>query len=114
MRWFLNQPLWVLVACVFFVTTHLSCNDTLARIWNLSLKQKQLTQRIKDLKEKNKLVVERLNKLSDPLFLEKEARNRLNLVGERDLVFIFSDNDQSKKPIDSQKKNNLEKPHRDQ
>ncbi len=69
---------------------HLSCDGTLARTWNMGIKQRQLDGRMLDLQKKNALVEERLDKLSDKNFLEKEVRSRFNLVGQRDIIFIFS------------------------
>ena len=91
LRWFFNRPFWVFVVCMFGVSSHLSCSGALARIWNMGVKQKQLTGRLTDLKQKNHLVEEQLSRLSDRHFLEQEAKSRFNLVGERDIVFIFSE-----------------------
>lgn len=92
-----NQPLWVFIACLLFVSIHIGFDGTLLRIWHLYDRHKELRNRIVDIQVKNSIVEERLKQLSNPRFLIKEARDRFNLVGEGDIVFIFSDPTESNK-----------------
>jgi len=87
----LNRPLWVLIICIVLLLFNVMFDGTLSRLMNLVRSQKVLKSRIKDLERKNALVEDRLKKLSDSEFLEKEAKDRFNLIGEEDIVFIFSD-----------------------
>ena len=91
MEEFLKRPLWLLIACAVIVCTHLVLDGTLLRMWHLYNSRKVLEGRITDIQTKNLLVEERLGKLSDSRFLEREVRDRFNLVGEEDIIFIFSD-----------------------
>ena len=88
---FLDRPLWVLILCVTVVGAHLILDGTVLRMWRLYHSRKVLENRITDINIKNQLVEERLGKLSDSRFLEREVRDRFNLVGEEDIIFIFSD-----------------------
>ena len=88
---FLNRPVWLLIFCSVVVFTHLVFDGTIVSMWHLYNSRKVLENRIMDIQVKNTLVKERLNKLSDSQFLEREVRDRFNLVGEKDIVFIFAD-----------------------
>ena len=88
---FLDRPFWVFIACVSVVCTHLIFDGTFVRMWNLRSSSKVLESRIKDIQQKNEIVKNRMKKLSDSQFLEREVRDRFNLVGEEDIIFIFSD-----------------------
>ena len=96
---FLNRPLWVLSACAFLVVLHLSLDGTFIRIWHLKTSQKILEKQIESLHIKNTLIEERIQKLkqSDSRILESEARERFNLVGEKDIIFIFSNTSKDNK-----------------
>ena len=93
---FLNQPLWLLIAVSSIVCMHLFFDGTFLRMWHLYNSRKVLENRIKDIQNKNLLVEERLKKLSDFQFLEREVRDRFNLVGAEDIIFIFSDEEKKK------------------
>ncbi len=90
---FLDRPIWVLIACFSVVCTHLIFDGTFVRMWNLHNSRKVLENRIEDIQQKNERVENRMKKLSDSRFLEREVRDRFNLVGEEDIIFIFSDED---------------------
>ena len=100
----LNRPLWVLIICIVLILSNVMFDGTFSRLMNLVRSQKALKHRIEDLERKNTLVEERLKKLSDSEFLEKEAKDRFNLVGEEDIVFIFSDENTNDSNIDSETK----------
>ena len=89
-RLFWSRPLWVFIACLLFISIHIGFDGTLLRIWHLYGRHKELHKHIIDMQQKNAIVEEKLKKLSNTKFLIKEARDRFNLVGEGDIVFIFS------------------------
>lgn len=53
--------------------------------------QGQLQQEIQTLKARSTELRSKLQKAKDPSFLEREARDRFDLVSEGDLVFVFTD-----------------------
>lgn len=93
MNEFLKRPFWLFIACSVIVCMHLILDGAFLRMWHLYNSRKVLERRISDIQTKNALVEERLNKLSNSRFLEREVRDRFNLVGEEDIIFIFSDED---------------------
>ena len=98
----LDHPFWLLIFCSFVVCMHLILDGSFIRMWNLYNSRKVLENRIRDIQTKNALVKERLKKMYDSRFLEKEIRDRFNLVGEEDIIFIFSE--ESETPAEKEKK----------
>lgn len=47
---------------------------------------------ILDLQKQSSHLDLQLKQAKDPRFIERQARDRLDLVGEHDLLFVFADN----------------------
>ena len=88
---FSHQPLWTLIACLILLCAHLILDGTVLSLWQLYHNRQALENRIADLTHKNGQVERRLKKLSERPFLEKEVKDRFNMVGEEDIIFIFSE-----------------------
>ena len=88
---FSHQPLWTLMACLIFLCIHLVIGGTFLNLWQLYRNRQALEQRIAELTQKNNQVENHLKKLSESPFLEKEVKDRFNMVGEEDIIFIFSE-----------------------
>ena len=96
---FLHRPVWVIIACGILMSAHIVFDGTLWQIYSLSKNRKVLELRIDMIHKKNKEVEGNLKKLSsDSSFLEKEARDRLNLAGENDLIFLFPEEEELTPP----------------
>ena len=91
---FSHQPLWTLIACLILLCVHLIIDKTFLNLWQLYHNRQALEGRITDLTNKNKQVEQRLKKLSERPFLEKEVKDRFNMVEAEDIIFIFSDTPQ--------------------
>ena len=87
----LNRPLKVVVICSFLIFVNLVLEGSLLRLWSLHREQGDLIQRQAKLSQESKDLKMKIEKASDPAFLEREARDRFDLVQEGDLVFVFSD-----------------------
>lgn len=87
--WFLHQPFWVFMVCLLLMSTQIIFDGTLWHIYSLSKNRKVLEKRMSAIQTKNHKVENNLKKLSDSSFLEKEAVEEWNLVGKKDLIFIF-------------------------
>lgn len=88
---FFHQPLKVLVICSILVFFGLLLDGSLLRLWRLNRDSKQLAQRINNLENESKIIDQKLLRTKDPSFIELEAREKLDLASEGDLVFVFSD-----------------------
>lgn len=63
-------------------------------MWSLNRDQTSIQEKIEILQAKNTELKNRLKKVKDPAFLEREARDRFDLVSEGDLVFVFSEEEE--------------------
>ncbi len=66
-------------------------DGSLFRLWSLHRDSEVIGQSIKSLTQQNQDLKKRLLRAKDPAFLEREARDRFDLVSEGDLVFVFSE-----------------------
>ena len=88
-RSFLNHPGKVAIVCMVFFATTLMMNGLLWRLWGLHRDFERLsveiTGTISDIEKLNG----QLKQAKDPSFIERQARDKLDLVSEKDLVFVF-------------------------
>lgn len=75
---------------------NLVLDGSLIRLWSLHRGHGQIQENIAALKAKNQEMKARLKRAKDPAFLEREARDRFDLVSEGDLVFVFSEEEAPK------------------
>jgi cell division protein FtsB len=89
----LNRPLKVLLVCAALIFVNLILEGSLLRLWSLHREKDGLVKKQAELRQESHELSLKLEKASDPSFLEREARDRFDLVSEGDLVFVFSDGD---------------------
>ncbi len=87
----LQAPQKVLWICLGLVVANMILDGSLFRLWSLNRDHTAIQEKIQVLQSKNSDLKSRLKKAKDPAFLEREARNRFDLVSEGDLVFVFSE-----------------------
>jgi cell division protein FtsB len=87
----LQAPQKVIWICLVLVTLNLVLDGSLFRLWSLYHENDHIQNKIESIKEQNSDLRARLTKTKDPAFLEREARDRFDLVSEGDLVFVFSE-----------------------
>ena len=85
----LDNPYQVFVySAAFFVVT-MTLNGTPIRLWGLhrdmDRMNSEMTENISDIKRLKQLVAQ----AREPAFIEREALDRLDLVEENDLLFVF-------------------------
>jgi cell division protein FtsB len=73
------------------MTLNLVLDGSLFRLWSLHRDEIAIEHDIRDLKQQNVELKKRLAGAKDPAFLEREARDRFDLVSKGDLVFVFSE-----------------------
>ena len=89
----LNKPAQVLIVCGAVIFYSLVLDGTLFQIRKLYLNQKSLDKKNYEIQAKNKVLLEKLEKLSNLRQIEKEVRNRFDLAGDGDLIFIFPEDE---------------------
>lgn len=87
----LDRPYKVLIICSVIIFCNLVLEGSLLRLWSLHREKDELVEKQQQLRQQSKELTVKLEKASDPAFLEREARDRFDLVSEGDLVFVFSD-----------------------
>ena len=87
----LQAPQKVIVICLGLLVLNGVIDGSLYRLWNLHHDHTNIREKIEVLKSKNEEMKVRLKRAKDPAFLEREARDRFDLVSEGDLVFVFSE-----------------------
>lgn len=60
-------------------------------MWSLNRDFAQLEQSSKQLKIELASLDSKIRQATNPAFVEREARDRFDLVGEGDLVFVFTE-----------------------
>lgn len=88
---FLHSPAKVFVMCLVFASVSLLTDGILYRLWGLRHDQARMTAEIGELQTRISSLNHQLLQARDPSYIERQARDRLDLAGENDLVFIFPD-----------------------
>ncbi len=86
----LSQPVKIAVAAVAVAIASLLTEGSLMNLWNMKVEKKKLQESYKNVHARNtELKSKILRAQSSDRFIGHEARERLDLVGEDELVFIF-------------------------
>lgn len=90
MREFLEHPFKVGIAAVAIAFASLLTEGSLFNLWNLSVEKQRLVEKHQIVTKKNKELTDKILKAKNSSdFIGHEARERLDLVSEDELVFIF-------------------------
>ncbi len=90
-RNFLNHPGRVAVLCLVFLMVTLLLNGLLWKLWSLHRDYERLTADIKGAEANIKKLSLQLKQAKEPSFIERQARDKLDLARDSDLVFVFAD-----------------------
>ena len=85
----LYKPFFVFLLSLIFLFINLILDGTLFKALHLSHSLKIVRHRIEIMEKKTMDIEKKIENSSDPDFVEKEARQRLDYIGEGDLIFIF-------------------------
>lgn len=92
---FFHYPLKVAGLCLFVLFVSLVVEGHLLQIWSLHRDQNDLLAKINRTKGQIENLKKRLKQIEDPSFIEKQAFERFDLVGKGDLVFIFTEENET-------------------
>lgn len=87
----MHHPLKVIMLCLGLAFASLVVEGSLLQLWSLHRDHEDLGRRISRMQEESQKLAMKIQKATDPSFIELEARNRFDLVNEGDLIFVFSD-----------------------
>ncbi len=85
----LNQPQKVLVACLLVLTISLFLNGTVWKVWGLYRDRTVIKEQISQAQITIKSYDQQMIQAKDATFIEHQARDKMDLVSENDLVFVF-------------------------
>ena len=88
----LYKPSFAVLLCFLFLLINLVLDGTLFRVFRLNRDLRVIQNRIEHIEKKNLDIEDKIKKVSDPEFVEKEVRQRLDYTNEGDLIFIFPEN----------------------
>ena len=74
-----------------FIVVTLLLNGLLWKLWSLHRDYERLTADIKEAEVSIKKLSVQLKQAKEPSFIERQARDKLDLVTDSDLVFVFAD-----------------------
>ena len=87
------SPLKVFYICGFLAIFALLFDGTFFRLWSLHRDHANLQYSIASLQHDNQELAEELKKARDPFYLERQARERLQMVQEKEMLFLFAEDE---------------------
>lgn len=85
----LHQPGKIFIVCLLVLVTSLIGNGTIWRLWGLHQDEIRFGQDIAKSKEEAQKLDKQMVIAKDPQHIEHLAKDKMDLVGENDLIFIF-------------------------
>ena len=89
LRQFLNRPHKVLIVCLLVFVISLFINGALWRVWGLRRDLVTIQEQIDAAQKQSAILDVQVQQAKDPVFIERQARDKLDLAGEHDLIFVF-------------------------
>lgn len=87
-KW-LHQPQKVFGVCLSLLLLTLFLNGTLWKLWGLYRDQAFLKEQILASKASMVSIEQQMKQAKDPTFIAREARDKMDLVSDHDLIFVF-------------------------
>lgn len=90
----LNQPLKVFWICASICFASVILDGSFIRLWSLHREATALEKKIQAAKGNAQTIALKIKEAQQPAYIERQARDQLDLVKEGDLVFVFADESQ--------------------
>lgn len=91
LRLLLNHPTKVATYCLIAFVSSIILNGNAFRLWSLHRDFDRMNNEIYQTRQNIGSLSDKLKQAKDPAFIEREARDKLDLAGEHDLVFVFAE-----------------------
>jgi cell division protein FtsB len=88
---FLMNPRRVFTICLIFAASGIVLDGTFYKIWALNNEKKNMEVKIVDVQKSLHTLQNQVKMAHDPKFIEREARDRFDLVNKDDIVFVFAE-----------------------
>jgi len=92
---FLNAPVHVLVYCFLGFTSAVILDGSFFRLWSLHHENNRLTETLERLNADSLVLDQKIHHAKSLDFIERQARDQLDLVEQNELVFVFASEDDS-------------------
>lgn len=89
LRNFLNDPRKVFVVCLVVFILSLFLNGGLWKVWGLRRDYATINTQIELAQKQSSVLSMQILQAKDPVFIERQARDKLDMVSDKDLVFVF-------------------------
>ena len=80
------------MVCLVLIFLSLVVEGSLLQLWRLNRQTDQLKLKINEVSLISKNLKMNIRRASDLKYIDRQARDRFDLVGKDDLIFVFSDN----------------------
>lgn len=90
MQGVLDQPGWVLIFCLLFILANLFMRDGFITLAKLRSDRHVLSMKLQTMEEQVADVEAKIRQAKDPIFVERQAKDKLDMANEDELVFVFS------------------------
>src|SRR2546430_13385888 len=87
---FIHNPRRVFIICLCLVLTTLLADGTLIKIWGLNQDIHKVQNNLNLVNVEIERVEKQVHQANEPAYIEREARDRFDLVEDNDLVFVFA------------------------
>ncbi len=85
----LNQPTKVFLFTTIFTFITLIWSGSVFKLWSLYQEQDRLIENVIQTKSDILKLDVKLKQVVDPVYIERQARDRMDLVSDHDLIFVF-------------------------
>src|SRR4051812_39102111 len=93
-RKLLDHPVRVAIVASFMAFGGLLLEGTLLNLWDLHREKSRLENRYKETVQTNKELLRKIDQAkSSDRFIARQALDRLDMIGENELVFIFENDE---------------------
>ncbi|MGE3974916.1 MAG: septum formation initiator family protein [Bdellovibrionales bacterium] len=92
---FLNSPLRVLVYCLLGFASAVIFDGSFFRLWSLHHENSRLSENIERLEKESFVLDQKIHHAKSLEFIERQARDQLDLVEQNELVFVFASEEDS-------------------
>lgn len=89
-RAWLSSPAKVLFACLIFAVLQLLIQGNVFHLFRMHADRENLASSLTSIRGDLLRLDLKIRQAKDPIFIEKEAKDRLDMAGEDELVFVFS------------------------
>lgn len=89
LQYWLNQPKKVFATALMLLVITLFLNGTLWKLWGLNRDQKTIMDQSAQAQAQIIQIDKQLKQAIDPMFIERQALDKMDLVDDHDLIFVF-------------------------